>query len=90
MSIAQELLERHEKLSLADANEAETRLKLVDRIVFEVLGWSHDDVQVEHRVSQDGSTQFADYILTTGFTSLVIEAKRVGRSDLAVEDMTME
>lgn len=86
MSITRELLDRHEKLSLAEANEAETRLKLIDRVIFEVLGWSHDDVQVENRVSEDGKTQFADYVVTTGFSSLVIEAKRVGRADLVVED----
>ncbi|MEM6891400.1 MAG: hypothetical protein AAF636_25225 [Pseudomonadota bacterium] len=86
MSIARELLDRHEKLLLADANEAETRLKLIDRIVFEILGWGHYDVRFEQRVSEDGKTTFSDYILTTGFSSLVIEAKRVGRSDLEVAD----
>ena len=34
------LLEAHAKLKLHDANEAETRLKLIDRIIFEVLGWT--------------------------------------------------
>lgn len=86
MTISEEILSRHTELALADANEAETRLKLIDRVIFEVLGWSHDDVRVEERVSEDGNTQFADYVLTTGLTSLVIEAKRVGRSDLEVED----
>jgi predicted type IV restriction endonuclease len=73
-------------LRLAEANEAETRLKLIDRIIFEVLGWRHDDASVEERVSEDGHTTFSDYVLRTGFSSLVIEAKRSGRSDLVVAD----
>ncbi|WP_134015416.1 hypothetical protein [Litoreibacter halocynthiae] len=85
-SLVPELLDRHRLLTLADANEAETRLKLIDRIIFEVLGWGHDDASVEERVSEDGNTTFSDYVLRTGFSSLVIEAKRSGRSDLVVAD----
>ncbi|WP_282060594.1 hypothetical protein [Roseobacter litoralis] len=85
-SLVPELLDRHRMLTLADANEAETRLKLIDRIIFEVLGWGHDDASVEERVSEDGNTTFSDYVLRTGFSSLVIEAKRSGRSDLVVAD----
>jgi hypothetical protein len=64
------------QLSLFDANEAETRLKLIDEVVFNVLGWTKDDVKVEERVSEDGQTSFADYILRTATTAILIEAKR--------------
>ncbi len=40
MSVAEELLYSYENLRTQDANEAETRLKLIDRIIFEVLGSS--------------------------------------------------
>ena len=89
-SLTQELLDRHQKLCLAEANEAETRLKLIDRIIFEVLGWQHDDVTVEKHVSEDGNSEYSDYIISTGFSSLVIEAKRVGRADLIVPDKRKE
>ncbi|WP_417260902.1 hypothetical protein [Celeribacter sp.] len=85
-SLVPELLERHRRLTLSDANEAETRLKLIDRIIFEVLGWGHDDTSVEERVSEDGNTSYSDYVLRTGFSSLVVEAKRSGRADLIVSD----
>lgn len=80
MSVAQELLHRYEKLQTYHANEAETRLKLIDRIVFEILGWSHDDVSVEERVTEDQSTTFADYIIRTAGTSFIIEAKKAGET----------
>tara|TARA_R100000789_G_scaffold100091_1_gene108692 strand:+ start:776 stop:3217 length:2442 start_codon:yes stop_codon:yes gene_type:complete len=83
-------MEVHEKLSLSDANEAETRLKLIDRIVFDVLGWTHDDVTVETRVSEDGSTEYTDYILKTAFSTLIIEAKRVGSSELQLPNKRKE
>lgn len=76
------LMAAHQKLQLADANEAETRLKLIDRIIFEVLGWTHDDVTVEERVSEDGTIEYSDYILKTAFASVLIEAKRVGSAPL--------
>jgi hypothetical protein len=31
----------------AGQNEADTRLKVLDRVLFEVLGWKHDPVLVE-------------------------------------------
>lgn len=80
----QKLLTAHDKLVLANANEAETRLKLIDKIVFQVLGWTEDDVRIEETVSEDGETTFADYIVSTGFTSFVIEAKKIGQSAIEV------
>ncbi len=82
--LAKQILERFEKLQLYEANEAETRLKLIDRILFEVLDWTHDDVTVEEHVSEDGTTEYADYVIRTGFSSFVVEAKKVGRAELTV------
>jgi hypothetical protein len=48
------------QLSLFDANGAETRLKVIDEMIFNVLGWHKNDVAVEERVSEDGTTKFAD------------------------------
>lgn len=90
MVTAEELLATYSKLQLADANEAETRLKLIDRVVFGVLGWRHEDVSVEERVSEDGLTTYADYVIRTGLTSLVIEAKKVGKSILEVPNKRKE
>ncbi|ACY13634.1 hypothetical protein [Haliangium ochraceum] len=66
------------QLSLAQANEAETRLKVIDEVLFNVLGWSKDDVSVEERVSEDGETTFADYIIRTATVQVLVEAKKVG------------
>ena len=86
MKLIEELLAQHRKLQLHDANEAETRLKLIERVIFDVLGWTHDDISVEERVSEDGSTTFADYVIRTAGTSLVIEAKKVGSTFHNLED----
>lgn len=86
MSTPQEIMTRHQELRLADANEAETRLKVINEILFGVLGWTHDDIRVEERVSEDGKTTFADYIITTGMSALVVEAKKVGETFSEVPD----
>lgn len=86
MNMIEELLAQHRKLHLHDANEAETRLKLIERVIFDVLGWTHDDVSVEQRVSEDKSTTFADYVIRTAGTSLVVEAKKVGKTFNDIED----
>ena len=72
------LLQRYKSLSLIDANEAETRIKLIDEILKDLLGWTNDDINFEERISEDGKTTYADYILRTANTALLIEAKRVG------------
>lgn len=56
-------------------NEADTRLKLIDRLLLECLGWQHSDIEAEHQ--HDG--QYADYVLSTAARRVaVIEAKREG------------
>lgn len=88
--IAKSIYERFEKLRLYEANEAETRLKLIDRVLFEILDWTHDDVTVEKHVSEDGGVEYADYIVRTGFSSFVIEAKKIGRAELTVPSRRKE
>lgn len=72
------VVDKHEALILNDANEAETRHKVIEKILKEVLGWTDDDISYEERCSEDGRTRFADYILRTATTSLIVEAKKAG------------
>lgn len=81
------------------ANEAETRLKVIDRILFEGLAWRREDAIVEQPVRQLSSsshTLFLDYLLThQGETYLVVEAKRAGQTfefpaDLSRFDYTLK
>ncbi len=76
------LIEKHSQLTLSDANEAETRLKVIDKVLREVLGWQDDDLSVEERCSEDSRTVFADYIVRTATTSLIVEAKKAGATFL--------
>jgi hypothetical protein len=46
-----EILAQYEKLQLEPANEAETRPKVINDVLYSVLGWTHSDVKVEERVS---------------------------------------
>ncbi len=67
------------QLELNNANEAETRKKVIDLVLEEVLGWVPiEDIKYEERAGEDGETKFADYILNTASTKVVVEAKRVG------------
>jgi len=57
--------------------EADTRLKIIDRILIEVLAWPLDSVSAEK--TADGG--FADYMCAiAGRNRLVVEAKKDGRS----------
>lgn len=55
-------------------NEATTRLQLIDRILFECLGWDRNDIIAEE--SHDG--QYADYTFNAPRRLLIIEAKKEG------------
>src|SRR5437868_4957722 len=65
-------------LRLGDANEAETRKKVIDEILEKVLGWSTRDISYEEAVRGEPKAQYADYILRVAGTSIVVEAKRIG------------
>jgi len=59
-----------------DANEAETRHKLIDTVVHDILSWPKNRVSVEEYIKPG----FADYVLkkANGNDLLFIEAKRTG------------
>jgi hypothetical protein len=58
-------------------NEADTRLKVLDRILFEILEWKHEAVFAEPPTPSG----YIDYKLTIGEQrgAMVIEAKKMGR-----------
>lgn len=72
------------ELRISSANEATTRLKLIDDVIFGLLEWPKSDVKVETSIREDGSTEFLDYEISSGRVSILIEAKRIGKlfSDL--------
>ncbi len=82
--LSKDIISRYRKLALEDANEAETRKKVIDRVISEILDWTDDDVSYEERVSEDGSTTYSDYIVRTANVSFLIEAKKVGVALLPV------
>jgi energy-coupling factor transporter ATP-binding protein EcfA2 len=57
-------------------NESDTRLKVLDRILLEVLKWRHESILTE----PPSPSGFIDYLLTVGEGrgAIVIEAKRSG------------
>lgn len=74
-----EALDRLSELAIQDANEADTRQKLIDHIIYEILEWEPTDISFELRTSEDGKTQYLDYLLQTAQSSILIEAKRIGK-----------
>ncbi|MDO8902275.1 MAG: hypothetical protein Q7V15_13090 [Phenylobacterium sp.] len=81
-----------------EINEATTRFRVLDRVLVEVLGWSHGNITTELAVENG----FVDYTLHApdGRALCVIEAKRAGRlqlgtassktSDLALTGVTLK
>lgn len=78
MATINDIIQISQKLTLEEANEAETRLKVIDKVIFDVLEWTHEDVTVEERVSEDGGTTYADYVIRTANAAIVVEAKKGG------------
>jgi hypothetical protein len=60
--------------SESQRNEADTRLQLIDRLLFDCLGWSRDRAGLE---DPEGG-EYADYVLDKKARRLVVEAKREG------------
>lgn len=61
--------------SKKDRNEATTRLHLIDRILFECLGWDRSDCIAE----EESGREYADYSLFDRHRVLIVEAKREGQ-----------
>ena len=57
-----------------DRNEATTRLHLIDRLLFECLGWNREDCKAEESYGKE----YTDYSLYSPWRSLIIEAKKEG------------
>lgn len=72
------IIETYGALKLGDANEAETRFKVIDSLLMDVLGWHKDDIAVEPACTEFGHTDYADYLISTATTSIIVEAKRAG------------
>lgn len=61
---------------IAENNEASTRLRAIDTILFDILLWDKNDVEVEKYCRASG---YADYVFfLNGKPLLVLEAKREG------------
>lgn len=80
------ILEQYSELAGQPVSEADTRLKIINDVLYHVLGWTHADVRAEERVSEDGKTTWADYTLRTGMTAIVVEAKKVGAAFNEIAD----
>ncbi len=63
-----------EKIPESKRNEATTRLHLIDRLLFECLGWDRQDCTAEDRLN----ATYTDYSLNCPECLLIVEAKREG------------
>jgi hypothetical protein len=73
---ARQLCEEFKRLEADALNEAATRLRFVDAILFECLDWDRTQVSVERH---DGTGNYSDYLLQPDGSALgVVEAKKAG------------
>lgn len=75
---AYEQLTKHEELirSAIGSNEDTTRLRAIDTMMFDVLGWDKVQVETEKYCRAEG---FADYVFAVGGdAALILEAKKSG------------
>jgi hypothetical protein len=62
---------------ITTGNEAKTRFDVIDRIIKDVLGWRHGQIEVEERCDSKDEL-YVDYVLRSGDATVVIEAKKIG------------
>ena len=62
-------------LQFTGKNEAETRLKIIDRIFRDCLGWELSDISVE----ENYNGTYTDYVFSTSNKALIVEAKKEGK-----------
>lgn len=67
--------------------EADTRSKLIDYMLKDVLGWIEEDIYREERCVESGS--FLDYKLSTNIPQIIIEAKK-NSYDLEIPSSTKQ
>ncbi|MEL4377649.1 hypothetical protein [Brucella cytisi] len=73
-----DLLDLAAILKTEEANEAETRHKVIDTVLHDILGWPRARTKVEEFIAPG----FADYVLTrpNGEFMFLVEAKRIGKA----------
>lgn len=72
----EKLLSELEPTLSTDENEATTRLRIIDRVLTEAMGWPRDDIESEPH----GPEGYADYLLIIGKKPIgAIEAKKTGK-----------
>jgi GTPase SAR1 family protein len=62
------------KAEIGDRNEATTRFKMIDRLLFKCLGWEESNVTLEE--SENG--EYSDYTFSAPRRVLIVEAKKEG------------
>lgn len=65
---------------LSSANEAQTRYDVIDRMIREVMDWKYGSVTVEEYAPSDEKMGYVDYLLISGDSIIVVEAKKIGAS----------
>jgi GTPase SAR1 family protein len=72
------------KYNLESQTEADTRARLISRILGEVLGWNPENINRE----ENANPGFMDYVLLTSRRIAVLEAKRSGDSFILPTDIS--
>ena len=67
-----EFIKDYESLKTQDVSESDTRSKLIDRMLINVLGWDEKDIVREGHVDSG----YYDYKISIAGLSYIIEAKR--------------
>lgn len=73
--------EQLEEMNNKKLNESDTRFKIIDTILIDVLGWDKSELETEHPIGEtkkdeDHKSLFADYLLKSNHNQFLIEAKR--------------
>lgn len=69
------------EMNQRNLNESDTRLKIIDTLFIDVLGWDKRDVEAEHAIGEtkkdiEHKSLYADYLLVSNTNKFLIEAKR--------------
>ncbi|MFA5957809.1 hypothetical protein [Hyphomicrobium sp.] len=77
MRTADEIRKDISELRIGDANEAITRQRIIDDILYGTLSWNKEEVTVEERIPEDDVDRYIDYLFSCAQANVLVEAKRI-------------
>lgn len=73
----EEILPEIKSYSEKILTETDTRVKIIDLILKEALGWKEENIIREESIKEEKGTKYIDYIFESNMNKFIVEAKKM-------------